>query len=79
MLESMMKNTIAEFIQSRGLTRYALSTKTNIPSNTIYRLSKNNHEMPSGDVLNKILNTFSDATLLDLLRHERDEEKNSND
>jgi predicted transcriptional regulator len=64
-----MKNTIKEFVGKRGITAYALSKRTGIPLNTVYRLVNNPKVIPSGEVMDAILNEFNDASVSDLLTH----------
>lgn len=67
-----IKNTIKEFVQRRGITAYALSKRTGIPLNTVYRLVNQPKVVPSGEVMDTILNKFSDASVADLLTHSKD-------
>lgn len=67
-----MKNTIKEFVQRRGITAYALSKRTGIPLNTVYRLVNQPKVVPSGEIMDAILNEFSDASVSDLLTHSKD-------
>lgn len=67
-----MKNTIKQFVERRGITAYALSKRTGLPLNTVYRLVNNPEVIPSGDVMDAILNQFGDATIVDLLAHSKE-------
>lgn len=67
-----IKNTIKQFVEGRGITPYALSKRTGLPLNTVYRLVNNPEVIPSGDVMDAILNQFTDATIVDLLAHSKE-------
>ena len=66
-----MYNTLKEFIDRRGMTVYQFCKDTGLPNNTGYRLYKNPQSIPSGDVLDAILNVYPDARIQDLLLHQR--------
>jgi predicted transcriptional regulator len=67
-----MYNTLKEFIDRRGMTVYQFCKDTGLPNNTGYRLYKNPQSIPSGDVLDAILNVYPDARIQDLLLHKRE-------
>lgn len=67
-----MYNTLKEFIDGRGLTVYQFCKETGLPNNTGYRLYNNPRSIPTGEVMDAILNTYSDASIQDLLRHVRE-------
>lgn len=67
-----MYNTLKDFIDGRGITVYQFCKETGLPNNTGYRLYKNPRSIPTGDVLDTILNTYSDVRIQDILGHKRE-------
>ncbi len=64
-----MKNRLKQFVEKRNITAYKLSKQTGLPLNTVYRLVNNPEQVPSGEVMDAILNKFSDASIDELLEH----------
>lgn len=56
------------------MTAYKLSKQTGLPLNTVYRLVNNPSQVPSGEVMDAILNQYSDASVGELLEHSRETE-----
>lgn len=56
------------------MTAYKLSKQTGLPLNTVYRLVNNPSQVPSGEVMDAILNQYSDASVGELLEHSREVE-----
>lgn len=73
-----MQNTLRSFLDKHQMTAYKLHKLSGIPQNTIYRLVKDPYTVPSGDVMNKILDTVADGNLNDLLHYEPTQQDNSN-
>lgn len=69
-----MKNKLKQFVEKRGMTAYKLSKQTGLPLNTVYRLVNNPSQVPSGEVMDAILNQYSDASVGELLEHCREAE-----
>ncbi len=69
-----MKNKLKQFVEKRGITAYKLSKQTGLPLNTVYRLVNNPSQVPSGEVMDAILNQYSDASVGELLEHCRETE-----
>ncbi len=69
-----MKNKLKQFVEKRKITAYKLSKQTGLPLNTVYRLVNNPDQVPTGEVMDAILNQFSDASVGELLEHSRDKE-----
>jgi predicted transcriptional regulator len=69
----MMINTIEDFCKKHDVTLFGLSTRTGIPSNTVYRLRARPQTIPSADVLNRIFKAFPDAKLDELIKYVPDE------
>lgn len=70
-----MYNTLKEFIDNRGLTVYQFCKETGLPNNTGYRLYNNPQSIPTGEVMDAILNVYADSNVSDLLRHVREASK----
>jgi len=70
----MMKNKLKEFLDSRGITGYELAKVTGIPQNTVYRIVNDTTVYPMRDVMNRILKTYPDTAISDLLEYIPDEE-----
>lgn len=51
-------NTVKQFVDSRGITVYQFRKETGIAQATAYRLYNNSHEIPRGDVLSAICQTY---------------------
>ena len=64
-----MKNRLKQFVEKRGITPYKLSKDTGLPLNTIYRLVNNSQVIPTGEVMDAILNQYTDASIDELLEH----------
>lgn len=73
-VDMVMKNTIRKFVERQGITAYALSKRTGLPLNTVYRLVNNPEVIPSGEVMDAILNEFDCASISDLLLHIKETE-----
>lgn len=69
-----MKNKLKQFVEKRDITPYKLSKDTGLPLNTVYRLVNNPGVVPTGEVMDAILNNYSDASVGELLEHSRDME-----
>lgn len=69
-----MKNRLKQFVEKRGITPYKLSKDTRLPLNTIYRLVNNPDVVPTGEVMDAILNQYTDASVGELLEHLREME-----
>lgn len=69
-----IKNKLKQFVEKRGITAYKLSKQTGLPLNTVYRLVNNPSQVPSGEVMDAILNQYSDASVGELLEHCREAE-----
>ncbi|WP_089131535.1 helix-turn-helix domain-containing protein [Tolypothrix sp. NIES-4075] len=53
-----VRNTIKEFLEKRGITRYQLYKETGIAPATAYRLYEDPTWIPQVGVLNKICDTY---------------------
>ena len=53
-----MKNTIKQFLDGRGITRYRFMKDVGIAQNTAYNLCGNPYQLPSSDVLSRICDTY---------------------
>jgi hypothetical protein len=62
-----LRNTLRQFIEKRAMTPYTLSKCTSLPLNTIYRLVNDPCVIPTGKVMDIILNSFDDAYVTDIL------------
>ncbi|ABW33387.1 helix-turn-helix domain-containing protein [Acaryochloris marina] len=69
-----MINTVKEFLDSRGITPYALGGDAGISKTTAYALYKNPDQLPSPDVLRKICDTYEIQPGL-LMKWEKDTRK----
>lgn len=66
-----MKNKVKQLLELRGVSGYALHKETGIALTTVYRLINEPHVIPTGEVMDIILNHFPDTTVADLLEHQR--------
>lgn len=72
-----VRNTIQEFIDRRGITVYQFWKETGIAQATAYRIYKNPNDIPTGAVLNAICKAY-EIQPGDLLRYEPDAESEEN-
>ena len=67
-----IRNKLKQFVEKRSITAYKLSKLTGLPLNTVYRLVNNPNQVPSGEVMDAILNQYSDVSVDELLEHSRE-------
>ncbi len=67
-----IKNKLKQFVEKRNMTAYKLSKQTGLPLNTVYRLVNHPEQVPSGEVMDAILNQYSEASVDELLEHFRE-------
>jgi DNA-binding XRE family transcriptional regulator len=62
-----MRNRISELIKGLGTTAYKFAKETGISANTVYLLKNNPNQYPSGDVCDRIIDTFPQITPNDIV------------
>lgn len=67
-----MRNTIREFCEKNGTTLFKLANTIGVSPSNLYRLGKHKEQLPSLELLDKILNLYPDAHFDDLLVHIKD-------
>ena len=67
-----VRNKISQFIENHGITAYKLSKQTGLTLNTVYRLANNPDQIPSGDVIDAILNKYTESTINELIEQTRE-------
>ncbi|NHC33800.1 helix-turn-helix domain-containing protein [Scytonema millei] len=68
----MMSNTLRDFCEKRGTTLFKLATAIGVSPSNLYRLGKHTEQLPSLELIDKILNLYPDASIDDLIKHVRD-------
>ena len=74
----MMKNKIDQLITELGVSAYKFAQDTGITKNTVYLLKNNPLQFPTGEVLDRIINTYG-VGLESIIEHVPDSKENQGD
>jgi DNA-binding Xre family transcriptional regulator len=58
-MDMSVRNTLAQFIEARGITPYRFWKDTGVSQPTAYRLCRNQKDIPTGDVMDAICRAYN--------------------
>jgi|688.fasta_scaffold924917_1 DNA-binding XRE family transcriptional regulator len=62
-----MKNRVKQLIADLGISAYRFAEDTGISKNTVYLLKNNPDQFPSGDICDRIIDTYQ-VSIADIVR-----------